>query len=51
MKEMIMEKGQLTDKKVLKGVGHFSKGPKKHLGVLAVVGALKLVWLQKGSGY
>ena len=45
-----MEKVQLADKKSLTGVGFFSKGQKKDLGVLAVVGAVKLVWLQRGSG-
>ena len=46
----IMYKVQLTYKQSLRGVGIFSKGQKKYLGVLTVVGAVKLVRLRKGSG-
>ena len=45
----IMEKVQLTYEDSLTGFGLFSKGKKKDFGVSTVVGAVKLVWLQRRS--
>ena len=46
----VMDKVQLNHKQSLEGGGIFSNIQKKDLGVQAVIGAGKLVRLQKGSG-